>query len=117
MILPGCEDDETIEGFLRSYTWVDFRQGRSNPLDQLCRGIGIVETPPKPIVAVVPTSNSDERSQLIVYCQNAGLLVPRAGIYPADPRLALELFTADIGECDLVVHLDEKDARYFQRQD
>ncbi len=39
VILPGCLDDSEIGGFLRGYAWVDFRQGDSDPLDQLCNGI------------------------------------------------------------------------------
>ena len=107
VILPSCEDDAEIDGFLQSYNWVDFRQGHSDPLDQLCSEIRRVETSPGPVGAIAPTSNSSDRSRLIVYCQNAGLHVPRAGIYPPDAESALELFTADLDQGDLVVQLDE----------
>lgn len=107
VILPGCPDDSEIEGFLRNYSWVDFRQPGSDPLGQLCSGIGKVEPRPLPVIAVAPTTTSDARSRLIVYCQNAGLFVPRAGIYPADTDSALKAFAADLEYCHVVVQLDE----------
>jgi len=107
VILPGCLDDSEIDGFLRDYVWVDFRQAGSDPLDQLCKGIGKAEIQRQPVVAVAPTTTSDARSRLIVYCQNAGLLVPRAGIYPADIDSAVKAFTADLEHCHVAVQLEE----------
>ncbi len=59
------------------------------------------------MVAVAPTTTSDDRSRLIVYCQNAGLVVPRAGIYPAETDAAVKAFAADLEHCHVVVQLHE----------
>ncbi len=107
VILPGCLDDSEIAGFLRGYNWVDFRKAGSDPLAKLCDGIGKVEPREQPAVAVAPTTTSDARSRLIVYCQNAGLSVLRAGIYPADTDAAVKAFAADLEQCHIVVQIDE----------
>ena len=44
--LPGCLDDSEIDGFLRVYSWVDFRQADADPMYELCKGIREVEPRP-----------------------------------------------------------------------
>lgn len=103
-LLPSWPEGQDFRGLIGAYSGVSFNVADVDPVTELCRGIRAEYVEPAlPVVAVAPFASEDFRRDLITYCHNGQVLVPRAGIYPRDEEAAGRAFSSDLGRSQLVV--------------